>query len=209
MKRIPIILATLAAFATLAFAQNLPQNAFVTVKNASGTAVGLGSIEHGQLSLELNAAATGLAGSTLTIAITGPSGTQTLPATIDASGTITVTAGGTSQDLASYARAAGLSGVEVSVSPDASSGSSNDQASGSGQAETPDSAAAASKGDTSADTSGSADQSHGSDKTSGSSQAGKDNAGADSGTHTSGQSADDGVAVGTNLGSSKSGGEGN
>lgn len=188
MKRLLIALFALSTFATLAFAQStLPQNAMIVI-NSNGSAVGYGDIENGKLSLELTT--TVAAGANLQIAITGPSGTQTLNATIDASGSVTVsTANGQSQDLASFAKANGLTGVEVSTND----GSSNDQASGSDQADQKDSATSQE------------DKSSGSAETSGSSS---DQSGTETETETHSQTnvstGDDSIDVGSSVDTSTS-----
>jgi len=204
MKRLSIALFTLIALGTVALAQSLPQNGIVTVTTDNGAVVGLGSIEHGQLSLELNAGLNAGPGATLNIAVTGTGGTQTLTATIDTTGTITVTAGGQSQDLASYARAAGLSGVEVSMSGDVSAGSDTNHASDTGQTESSDNAAAPSQEDGAS----AGDHSQGNAQVSGSTEAGDGSGSADSETESetnvSAGSGDDSVDVGTSLDSTTS-----
>lgn len=197
MKRLLIALSALAMLGTVAFAQSLPQSGMIVV-TSNGTTVGYGDIENGTMSLELNAGVTGA----LTINITDPNGTQTVVnASVGASGSITVTAGGQQQDLASYVKSAGLTGLELSTSADMNGTGDTNHASDQGKAEKEANAAAPEQ---ETENSQAGDHSQGNGQVTGSKQPGQngDNSpdvGANGQANASGNAGDDSVDVGVSL----------
>ncbi len=125
-----LALVLLASVTSLALAIPLPASATITVTAESGAVVGQGSISNGHLTLQLLTGARGF----VSIAIAdGAGGTSTFSAMIDRSGAVTVIDSGTLQDLPSFARAGGLSSVDISRASNLDGGSI-DHASSTGQA---------------------------------------------------------------------------